>query len=253
VTGRAVPFYSGPKEGFAWLFESEYAGIDLEELDSQGWTILGDSALNFGCWTQLGIDDPAISWQCLYVLRAGANPHATSCKGRLTPLDAYIRGCTAHQVEHAGRWLQILSQSGIDLHKYVTEEQNLHRREHFLETSWDEELWRWIPTRRRVAYHFGDTPDQIDIWLEDYDALSWFRCGRFDLDIFLVCTPSEGCARWQRINDVDNMVVLIEQSASQPLLSNDLARVSILSARWFQLLILSLALHYSLYIFLVGK
>jgi hypothetical protein len=251
VTGNAIPFYSGPKEGLAWLFASEYAGIDLEILNSRGWTILGDSAFNFGRWTQLCIDDPAISWQRLYVLQAGANPHAMSCKGKLTPLDTYFRGCTAHQVEHAGRWLQVVSQSGIDLHKYAIQEQNLHQPEHFLEASWDEELWRWLPTRQRVAYHFGDTPDQIYIWLEDYDALSWFRYGRFDLDIFLVCSPSESQARWQRINDVDKMVVLPEQSASQPILSNDLARVSVLSARWFQLLILSLVLHYSFHIFLV--
>jgi hypothetical protein len=52
-----------------------------------------------------------------------------SFNGRLTPLAVYFRGSTAHQVEHAGKWLQILSQTGIDLHKYATEERNLHRHE----------------------------------------------------------------------------------------------------------------------------
>jgi hypothetical protein len=33
--------------------ESDYLGIDLEELDSEDRTYLGDAALNFGCWTQL--------------------------------------------------------------------------------------------------------------------------------------------------------------------------------------------------------
>jgi hypothetical protein len=64
-----------------------------------------------------------------------------SSNGRLTPLNAYFRGCTVHQVEHAGKRLQILSQTGIDLYKYATEEQNLHRPEQLLEMSWDEELW----------------------------------------------------------------------------------------------------------------
>jgi len=255
VTSNAVAFYSGPEEGFAWLFSSEYAGRDLEELDSEDWTFLGDAALNFGLWTQLCVDDPAVSWQCLYLLRAGSNPHAMSSKGLLTPLDAYFRGCTAHQVEHAGKWLQILSQNGLDLHKYATEEQRLHRPEHLVETSWDEELWRSrVPTKRRVVYHFGDTSDQLDIWLEDYDALNWFRNGRFDLDIFLVCTPSESQNRWQRINAVDHIVILSEQVASQSLLSVESAEVSIfysvIFARWFQFLVSSLVFHYYFHIFL---
>ncbi|KAE9371015.1 hypothetical protein N431DRAFT_376376, partial [Stipitochalara longipes BDJ] len=179
---------------------SEHEGMDLEELDSEGWTYLGDAALNFGSWTKLCVDDPAVSWQCLYLLRAGANPHAMSSEGRLTPLDAYLRGGTQHQVEHAGKWLQILSQSGIDLHKYATEEQRLHHPEHILEMRWDEELWRWIDIKCRVVYQFGETPDQLNIWLEDYDALNWFGNGKFDLEMFLLCTVSESKARWQRIN-----------------------------------------------------
>jgi hypothetical protein len=257
VTSNAVAFYSGPEEGFAWLFASEYAGIDLEDRDSEDWTYLGDAALNFGWWTQLCIDDPAVSWQCLYLLRAGVNPHAMSSNGRLTPLDAYFRGCTAHQVEHAGKWLHILSQTGIDLHKYATEEQNLHRPEHLLEMSWDEELWRWIDVKRRVVYQFGDTSDQLNIWLEDYDALNWFGNGRFDLEIFLLCTPLESQARWQRINEVDDMVLFSEQVASQALLYHESAKVSVfqsfLSAHWFRLLVLSLAFHYLFHIFLVSS
>jgi hypothetical protein len=35
VTSNAVAFYSGPEEGFAWLFASEYAGIDLEDRNSE--------------------------------------------------------------------------------------------------------------------------------------------------------------------------------------------------------------------------
>jgi hypothetical protein len=138
VTSNAVTFYSGPEEGFAWLFSSEYAGVDLEERDTEDWTLLGDAALNFGMWTRLSVENPAVSWQCLYLLRAGANPHATSSEGRITPLDAFLRGCTTHQVEHAGKWLAILAESGIDLDKYATEEQRLHHPEHFLRASWDQ-------------------------------------------------------------------------------------------------------------------
>jgi hypothetical protein len=247
LTSNAVASYRGPEEGFALLFTSEYAGANLEEPDSEEWTSLGDATLNFGWWTELCIDDPAVSWKCLYLLRAGANPHSFSSRGRLTPLDAYLRGCTSHQVEHAGKWLRILSQSGFDLHKYAIEEQNLHQPEHFLETSWDAELWRWIPTKRRVVYHFGQAPDQLSIWLEDYDALSWFGIGRFDLEIFLVCTQSESQARWKRINDDDNRVVFIEPESSPSLIT------SLLCAGWFQFLLWSLVLNYTFHVFLVDN
>jgi hypothetical protein len=258
VTSNAVAFYSGPEEGFAWLFASEHEGMDLEELDSEGWTRLGDAALNFGSWTELCIDDPAVSWQCLYLLRAGANPHARSSEGRLTPLDAYLRGGTTHQVEHARKWLQILSKSGIDLHKYAAEEQLLHHPEHILEMSWDEELWRWIDIKRRIVYHFGETSDELQIWLEDYDALNWFGNGRFDLDVFLLCTAAESSARWQMINEVDNMVILDEDGEPQSLICHQPPSAfsvfrSYFSARWFQMLVLSLVLHCFFHIVLVTR
>jgi hypothetical protein len=104
------------------------------------------------------------------------------------------------------------------LYKYSTEEQNLHRPEQPLEMSWDDELWWWIDVKRRVLYQFGDTSDQLNIWLEDYDAFRWFVNGRFDLEIVQLWTPLESQARWQRINEVDNMVLLSEQVASQALL-----------------------------------
>lgn len=131
ITSNAVAFYNGPEEGFAWLFSSEYGSVDLEERDSEDWTLLGDAACNFGWWTRGCSENPAVSWQCLYLLRAGANPHSKSVQARLTPLDSFLRGCTAHQVDHAGKWLQTLSRSGIDLHKYAVEEQRLHYPEHF--------------------------------------------------------------------------------------------------------------------------
>jgi hypothetical protein len=71
--------------------------------------------------------------------------------------------------------------------------------------SWDEELWRWIDGKRQIVYHFGETSAELQIWLEDYDALNWFGNGRFDLDAFLLCTAAEIAARWQMINEVDNM------------------------------------------------
>jgi hypothetical protein len=256
ITSNAVAFYNGPEEGFAWLFASEYSGVDLEERDSEDWTLLGDAACNFGWWNQPCIEIPAISWQCLYLLRAGANPHSESSQGQLTPLDAFLRGCTAHQVDHARKWLQVLSKSGVDLHKYALEEQKLHHPEHFLRATWDDKLWRWIPTKRRVMYRFGDTSDQLDIWLDDYDALSWFNNGKFDLDIFLVYSISESEARWESINAVDNIIKLDEQNIPQPQLcstSSTLARLqSIWAARWIQLLALSLALNYFFHLILIS-
>lgn len=257
ITSNAVAFYNGPEEGFAWLFASEYGGVDLEERDSEDWTLLGDAACNFGWWTQSCVDNPAVSWQCLYLLRAGANPHTHSAPGRLTPLDAFFRGCTAHQVDHARKWLQILSQSGIDLHKYAIEEQKLHHPEHLLRAMWDGELWRWIPTKRRIIYQFGDTSDQLDIWLEDYDALSWFHNGRFDLDIFIVCSSSESQVRWERMNAVDDTIDLDEQVVSQSQLCNTSSRFTmaqlIFRAHWSKLLLLSLVLNYFFHVILVNK
>lgn len=250
-------FYNGPEEGFAWLFSSEYGSVDLEERDSEDWTLLGDAACNFGWWTKACVENPAVSWQCLYLLRAGANPHSKSSQGRLTPLDAFLRGCTAHQVDHAGKWLQTLSQSGIDLHKYAIEEQKLHYPEHLLKVTWDEKLWRWVPTKRRVVYRFGENPDQLDIWLEDYDALSWFSNGKFDLDIFLLCSSVESEARWQKINEVDSIIELDEQDVSQAQhrtqASNYLGFPAVFSAHWIQLLALSLVLNYFFHIMLTGS
>jgi hypothetical protein len=95
----------------------------------------------------------------------------------------------------------------------------------------------------RVVYQFGETrisstdPDQLNIWLEGYDAPNEFGYGSFDLAIFLFCTPLESRARWQRINEVDNMVLLSEQEASQAHLYHESAKVSVfqsfLSGHWF--------------------
>jgi hypothetical protein len=142
---------------------------------------LGDAAFNFGWWTQLGVEDPALSWQSLYQLQAGADPHATCAEGRLTPLDAYLRGCTLHQIDHARKWPEVLTLAGIDLHKYAMAECNSHQPQHLLKATWDEELWKRIPAKRRVIYRYGKTSNQLDIWLEDYDAIGWFGVGRYDL------------------------------------------------------------------------
>jgi hypothetical protein len=254
VTSNAVAFYTGPEEGFAWLFSSEYAGADLEEHDSEDWTLLGEAAFNFGWWTQDGVEDPAVSWQCLYLIRAGADPHAASSEGRLTPLDAFLRGCTAHNVEQAGKWLQTLSESGIDLHDYALEEQKLHHPEHFLKAKWDEELWKWIPVKRRVVYKFGETPSLLEIWLEDYDALNWFHSGRFDLEIFEICSRSESALRWEKINARDDLLELpvgneVSQIGQARKRAGFLALHSLISGRWFQFLVTLAAYHLFLILF----
>jgi hypothetical protein len=138
------------------------------------------------------------------------------------------------------------------------EEQNLHQPEHLLERSWDEELRKWIPTKQPVVYHFGNTPDQLQIWLDDYDALSCFRNGRYYLDIFSVCTASESQSRWQRINEVDNKLPVNEQDSTELLLvdkpgGNTSPFQAVLSARWLQLLVLSLMVHYLFYVLLLNN
>jgi hypothetical protein len=250
LTSNTVSFYRGPEEGFVWLFTSEYAGVKLEQRDSEGWTLLGDAAFNFGWWTQLCVEDTALCWQSLYLLRAGVNPHAMSAEGRLTPLDAYLRGCTSHQVEHARKWLDVLKETGINLHKYAKEEQRLHAPEHLLRVTWDEQLFKWIPTKRKVIYKYGEACDQLEIWLEDYDALGWFRGGRYDLDIFQVISSSDSVQRWKELNARDDYTELIEIEEEARITAfpahSDI--FDIIGARWMYALMFSFAIHY-LYLF----
>lgn len=255
LTSNAVSFYRGPEEGFAWLFASEYAGVDLEEYDSEGWTLLGDAAFNFGWWTQLCADDLAVSWQTLYLLRGGADPHKTSSEGILTPLDAFLRGCTRYQVDHASKWLSVLKQCGVDLRTYAEEENSLHGGQHYLKATWDEELWRWIPTKRRVVYCYGVMSDELEIWVEDFDALSWFRCGRYDLDIFEVMPPPQTFTRWEDMNSGNDYVAeeLCQEVHNELLVTGSQTLSffrSLYTARWFRLLVVSLVSNYLLHLFL---
>lgn len=255
VTSNTISFYRGPEEGFSWLFASEYAGVDLEEYDSEGWTLLGDAAFNFGWWSQLGIEDGAIGWQALCLLRAGANPHALSRESNFTPLDIFLRGCTRYQVDNARQWIQVVLKSGLDVHKYASEEQKIHGYEQYLQATWDEELWRWIPTKRRVMYQYGQSPDQIEIWIEDFDALSWFHCGRFDLDIFQVCSPAASLLRWRQMNDHDDILTI---TAEERLLDSSSGHEPhrnhyqpFFRTRLFYFLCLSLVLNYVLLLLMV--
>jgi hypothetical protein len=107
-----------------------------------------------------------------------------------------------HQVEHAGKWHEIISRSGLNLYAYVAKEQSLHGAEHFLRTTWDNDLYRWVPTKKRVIYSYGENPEVISIWIEDYDALGWFGCGKWDLELLATpsCLPVTTMARWRSIN-----------------------------------------------------
>ncbi len=255
LTSNAVSFYRGPEEGFSWLFASEYAGIDLEAYDSEGWTLLLDATFNFGWWMQLCTDDPAMSWQTLYLLRAGANPHKSSSEGGLTPLDTFLRGCTRYQVEDASKWLAVLRECGIDLRKYAEIEQNLHGGSHYLKATWDEELWRWIPTKRRVVYYYGVDSDDLEICTEDYDALSWFRCGRYDLDIFEVVPPLQAAIRWEELNSENDSATEepLRETHDEKLLTGgqtSSSSRSMYTTGRFQFLVVLLVLHYLLHLFL---
>lgn len=255
LTSNAVAFYRGPEEGFAWLYASEYAGVNLEAQDSEGWTLLEDAAFNFGWWTQACVDDPAVCWQSLYLLRAAANPHGMSSP-EITPLDAFLRGCTANQVEHAQKWLEVLAKSGVDLHEYAKEELKIHGNEQYLLVSWDEEIWKWTPTNRRVAYSFGETSKDLEIWVEDFDALSWFHCGRHDLDIFQFCTPAESLFRWKLLDARRNDALALAQKeidsssavGSSKILFSWRHVEAVLQTRWFQMTVFSLLLNYAFHL-----
>lgn len=258
LTSNAVSFYQGPEEGFAWLFAAEYAGVNLEDEDSEGWTLLCDAAFNFGWWTRPCLDDPTISWQSLYLLRAGANPHSVSSETGLTPLDAFLRGGTAQQIDNAYKWLQVIAQSGLDLHQYAKTEQRLHGYEQYLLVCWDEELWKWTPTKQRVGYEYGNTTAELEIWLEDFDALSWFRCGRYDLEIFEAASPAESLRRWKGLDvqgssnldctkDIDNAVEIQALERTKLLRYMD----SVLQAQWFRILVVSLFFHYAFHLILL--
>src|ERR1700733_5644039 len=56
------------------------------------------------------------------------------------------------------------------------------------------------PTKQRVIYRYGEISNQLDIWLEDYNALSWFGVGKYDLEIFQVLSVSQSALRWREIN-----------------------------------------------------
>jgi hypothetical protein len=256
LTSNAVAFYRGPEEGFAWLFASEYAGSDLEQYDSEGWTLLNDAAFNFGWWTQSCVEDPAVSWQTLYLLRAGADPHMRTSEGGMTPLDTFLRGCTANSIDHARNWLEVLKDAGLDLHKYADQERHLHNPEHYSRSTWDDELWKWIPSKRRVVYKYGTSPTELDIWLEDYDALGWFHCGRYDLDVFQFSSTIESKLRWIELNARDNAGDEVEEwkelqeHHQAPASPPRRAIVNLLQSRWFQFLILSFLLNYFLHMYL---
>ena len=255
LTSNAITYYHGPEEGFAWLFRVEYAGVDIEKCDSESWTPLGDATFNFGRRTELGVDNPALGWPSLYLLRAGADPHATSVEGRLTPLDTYLRGCTFNGIDNAGKWLQVLLLAGIDLHKYANTEREFHGAEHLLKVAWDEELRKWIPIRRRVVYRYGEASNELEIWLEDYDALSWFGFGRYDMEIFKVMSNSQSLRRWTEINSKSDQFESEDNwnegqtlsDASKPL------RHGIFPGKWPLYIAISLAIHYIFHVYLRDK
>jgi hypothetical protein len=247
LTSNTVTRYRGPEEGFAWLFNNEYEGVDIEARDTEGWTPLCEAAYTFGHWIRLGVEDSAASWQSLYLLRAGADRHSTSAEGRLTPLDAFLRGCTHNHVDNARRWLDVLITAGVDLHEYADTEREMHGSEHLLKSAWDSELWKWIPIRQRVMYEYGKKPEQLQIWLEDYDALCWFNYGRYDLEIFLVQSPHQSIFRWKeiharRILDDDDIPDIV---AASSLGANGRER-----SRWLLYVIGTLLVNYFLHIWM---
>ena len=160
-----------------------------------------------------------------------------------------------HQVDHARKWLQIVEMAGINLHEYADREKELHDHEHYLNSTWDDELWSWIPTKKRVSYKYGQDPKQLKIWLEDYDALGWFRCGQYDLDIFQLSTPAERVLRWKNINAPTECLEIITKSAAHKPTQNIVAEPGksriYLPMMWGLALVVTLTLNYFVHILMV--
>jgi hypothetical protein len=100
----------------------------------------------------------------------------------------------------------------------------------------------------RVIYKFREDTNDLEIWLEDYDALSCFLSGRFDLEIFPVCSSSEFVVRWEKLNAREEMLELaIVNEVSQTRQIQNHSRSSafhgMTSARWFQILVILAAYH----------
>ncbi|CAG8961500.1 hypothetical protein HYFRA_00013850 [Hymenoscyphus fraxineus] len=258
ITSNAVAFYQGPEEGFAWLFNSEYGGTDLNEVDSEQWSLLGDAAFSFVWWcTKPGVDDEAAGWQSLYLLRNGASPHSENGQSRMTPLDAFLRGCTANSIHHASKWVSVVAKSGLDLHEYARKEQELHSSGHFLNTAWDDDLRKWVPTNFRVVFQYGSESTDLMIWIEDYDALGWFGGGKWDMAIFLDYTPMATLQRWMEINSRAESQHLepIECDVVVPGLPNVSVKKSVwyslyYQSRWVHVLALSLLVHYIFHLYI---
>lgn len=255
ITSNNTDFYRGPEEGFAWLFNSEYGKADLTEVDSEQWTLLGDAAFNFGWCTEAGVDDEPAEWQSLYLLRKGANPHSENAESRMTPLDAYLRGCTAHSVDNASRWLSVISKSGLNLHEYARKEQDVHSSGQFLNTTWDEDLRKWVPIKFRVTFHYGNEPADLMVWIEDYDALGWFGGGKWDMNIFHDYNPMATMERWKNINSRVDIQQLEESEPHSVLGMGGMLQVPPKKTRyyqagWIQLLALSLLVHYIFYLYI---
>jgi hypothetical protein len=198
ITSNTIAYYNGPEEGFAWLFNAEYGQADLEALDSEEWTLLGDAAFTFGWWSQI-VTEVSLGWQSLYLLKRGADPHSENSRRRITPLDAFLRASSAHGIGHARKWLQIVAQSGVNMREYALEEQTLHGPEHCLFGTWDHDLYRWLPVKQKVMYSYGEEPDDVVIWVEPYDALGWFGCGKWDLELLAnpFCGSAATMSRWR--------------------------------------------------------
>jgi hypothetical protein len=115
--------------------------------------------------------------------------------------------------------------------------------------SWDTTLRKWIPTKSRVVYKFGTTPDQVEIWLEDFDALGWFGCGRYDLDIFLVCTTAQSLLRWKQINENYRVKSDLEDVIGDEHQAIASSTRTFAWALWSKVLFVSLFVHYVFHLF----
>jgi hypothetical protein len=260
ITSNAITYYRGPEEGFVWLFNAEYEHADLAALDSEQWTLLGDAAFNFGWWSQLAPEEVSLGWQSLYLLRRGADPHSQNSRQNITPLDTFLRGNSAHGVSHARKWLKIVAQSGLNVLEYAKKEQSLHGSEHCLIGTWDHDLYRWLPTKNRVMYSFGERPDDLFIWVEPYDALGWFGCGKWDLE--LLATPGCGSvatmSRWRALNDPveassATSEIVEHGSVEKHKGISKKAGYKVTDKRVVGLFILSLVFHYLLYCYTAGR
>lgn len=131
-----------------WFIYQDYHSVSQSSLDRM---------LEACCWM---IFDPQWEDVVKKLLKSGAHVHGKCSEGTLgaqvTLLDKYLE----HHMD-AHRWLQVLQDSGVDLHQYAKQEQELH-------SGSCHAVWQRLDGNshghRKIKFAFNARCDQVRIW-----------------------------------------------------------------------------------------